>query len=412
MAAHSARTARAQSAGKPARDARSGICLVRVPISARQPSLALGQFGGTFSLPLVLAGLLVLGTGPLTLGVKPALAQSTLRPRTAGPTLVKLPTEKAIDKGIRFLLSIRGADGEWRNSRSPRRGRYPCANTALVGLVLLANGNTPTRGPHAKVVSEITDYLLNQSRSSGLITATSYSEQRTMYPHAFALTFLATVLGQEGRPERRESIKSTLREGIRLCARAQTDDGGWGYQPNYYEDEGTLVVTQLMGLRACRDAGVPVPKSMIDRGIAYIRASTDQRSGRVRYRVHSNRWRKGVTCASIVALWQAGEYDTPLIRKIMTLVNRDIAPDTGEDLFEDEDHGEYIEFYLAQAMHVQGGELWKNHYRRISSWLTAEQRRDGSWYGDDSSDYGQIYSTAIACLILQMPYQRLPAFQR
>ena len=41
--------------------------------------------------------------------------------------------------------------------------------------------------------------------------------------------------------------------------------------------------------------------------------------------------------------------------------------------------------------------------------LLAEQQADGSWYGDS---VGDIYGTAVALIILQLPYNQLPIMQR
>ena len=232
-----------------------------------------------------------------------------------------------------------------------------------------------------------------------------------MYSHAFALTFLALVLGQEGSMQRRKQIERVLVKGITLCDRPQPDAGGWGYTPNYGEDEGTLVVTQLVGLRACRDAGIPVKKSMIDSGVDYIRKSTN-RDGTVRYRAYGDpaNSRPGVTCAAIVALWHAGEYDSDQMRLIRGCVERRIAPRSGR-IWNRVRHGEYIEYYLSHALKLRGGRLWEEHYKRLAARLVRLQDAEGRFRGDDSDSYGEVYSTAIALLILQLPYERLPVYE-
>ncbi len=332
------------------------------------------------------------------------------------PELVNAGIEKSIESGIQYLLSVRQPEGHWENSNSrSSRKTFPCANTALVGLALLADGSTPTRGPHARVVRDITEQLLAYSTSitpDASIFEAPRGDSRPMYSHAFSMTFLATVFGQEGDRERRERIREALRKGITLCRGAQSPDGGWGYHANWEDPEGTLVVTQLMGLRACREAGIPVSKSTIDSAIDFIRLSA-RSDGWVHYRAHDSRpkIRLGVTCAAVVALWQAGEYDTPLTRSVRDRVVQDIAPNTAW-LWSNEGHGEYVEYYLAQVMWIQGGELWKGHYRRIADFLVTQQEQDGSWHGtDDSREYGEIYATTMALLILQLPYRRLPIYQ-
>ena len=330
------------------------------------------------------------------------------------PELVDAGIERAIKRGIQYLLSERAPEGHWESDRSSRRS-FPCANTALVGLVLLADGNTPTRGEHARVVRDITEQLLDYSTAltpQASIFQASSGEYRPMYSHAFAMTFLASVFGQEGDRERRERIRHALRKGIELCRRAQSPDGGWGYHADWQDPEGTLVVTQLMGLRACREAGIPVSKSMIDSAIDFIRIST-RPDGWVRYRAHGSREvRRGVTCATVVALWQAGEYDNDLTRRVRDRVLKNVQRDTGQ-IWSFEDHGEYVEYYLAQVMWIEGGELWRRHYKQIAQYLVTHQEQDGSWFGTRDSDrYGDIYATTMALLILQLPYKRLPIFQR
>ncbi len=340
-------------------------------------------------------------------------AQDELSPPAESPPLVTPEVEKAVSAGIAYLLSVRADDGQWwaetPSGGNARRGDYPCANTALVGLSLLAAGSMPTRGPHANLVKEITDQLLLNSTETGLLTSSRGDEPRTMYAHAFAMTFLATVFGQEGGGPRREAIRNALSAAVTLCEQSQTYDGGWAYTPNFHEDEGTLVVTQLLGLRACNDAGVPVAKQVIDDAVGYIRKSATP-SGQVMYRIGSRQFRPGVTCAAVVALWNAGEYDSPLMKRIYQFVRRRIEPNSGA-LWEQYHHGEYVEFFLALALWLKG-DRGAAHYKRIAASLLRSQRPDGSWRGSDNHDYGVVYSTCMALLILQMPYERLPIYAR
>jgi hypothetical protein len=332
------------------------------------------------------------------------------------PPGVTREVDDAIERGLRYLLSNRQTFqghrvwGWGKTTRGWAEDTYHCAMTALVGQVLLAHGSTPTRGPHAAVVREITDFLLASSTTNGLITS-GWDEERPMYSHAFAMVFLGMVYGQEREPARRERIRDALQKAIGLTARAQTNDGGWGYSPDYYSDEGTLTVTQLQGLRVCRDAGLLVPKSLIDGAVDYIKKSSDA-SGRVRYRPNSGQWRQGVTCAAVVALWNAGEFDTPIFKRTRDFVNADIAGESGWLDFRNWNythHGEFVAYYLALSQWVQGEALWARFYPRAAAGLLQLQEPAGSWHGRDDGD---IYSTAIALLILGLPYNRLPVYQR
>ncbi|NOY29446.1 MAG: hypothetical protein GXP28_04485, partial [Planctomycetes bacterium] len=44
-------------------------------------------------------------------------------------------------------------------------------------------------------------------------------------------------------------------------------------------DEGSTTITQVQGLRSCRNAAIPVPKEIIDKAIGYIHKCTHTDGG-------------------------------------------------------------------------------------------------------------------------------------
>ena len=47
--------------------------------------------------------------------------------------------------------------------------------------------------------------------------------------------------------------------------------------------------------------------------------------------------------------------------------------------------------------------------------LTAAQHQDGSWdleSIEEDREFGNVYTTSLACLALEVPYQMLPIYQR
>jgi len=80
------------------------------------------------------------------------------------------------------------------------------------------------------------------------------------------------------------------------------------------------------------------------------------------------------------------------------------------------DHGEadqeayfyYGHYYAVQAMWHAGGERWKAWYPAIRDRLIDQQDKQGTW----PTTICREYSTAMACIILQMPHNGLPIFQR
>jgi hypothetical protein len=55
-----------------------------------------------------------------------------------------------------------------------------------------------------------------------------------------------------------------------------------------------------------------------------------------------------------------------------------------------------------------GGEHWRRWYPAIRDELLLRQRDDGAWMDSICQEYG----TAMATIILQMPNNYLPIFQR
>jgi hypothetical protein len=61
-----------------------------------------------------------------------------------------------------------------------------------------------------------------------------------------------------------------------------------------------------------------------------------------------------------------------------------------------------------QAMWQAGGDRWQNWYPAIRDVLLSRQNPNGSWPDPISNEYG----TAMASIILQMPDNSVPIFQR
>jgi squalene cyclase len=338
-------------------------------------------------------------------GAEPAAAVDDAP--TPPPEGVSREVELSILRGLKFLVESQKADGSWNAPNDD----YPVAMTALAGLALLSSGSTATRGPCAQAIRRAEAFLLATSSDDGLFTTgwEGRREQRPMYGHAFTMTFLAQLLGQEESLDRQGQIRIALGKAVELTARAQTNNGGWYYYPNASQDEGTLTVTMMQGLRACRDAGIHVPKQLIDRGVKYIERSANE-NGSVRYRIDYSEIREGVTCAAVVALWSAGRYKDDLLRKINDYMDRNIHAQWGTSWR----HGTYVQYYLAQAKYLKT-ERWLPFYKGESRLLVDAQDADGSWTTQEEMGQhgvGTIYSTAVALIILQLPYNRLPIFQR
>src|SRR5207244_1378155 len=129
--------------------------------------------------------------------------------------------------------------------------------------------------------------------------------------HGFSMLFLAEVYGMEEDEERQNQIKWALQKGVDLTARAQSRLGGWLYTPDMGGDEGSVTVTQVQALRACKNAGISVPKEVIDNAMRYLEKSV-QPDGGIAYRVGMAGSRSPITAAAVACWFNAGQYNSPL----------------------------------------------------------------------------------------------------
>ncbi|MCA9083518.1 MAG: terpene cyclase/mutase family protein [Planctomycetaceae bacterium] len=306
------------------------------------------------------------------------------------------------------LVTQQKRQGYWE----AEQGQYRVAMTALAGTAMLAEGSTATTGRYAPQISRAVDYLLSMSRPNGLI---GYREDyHYTYGHGFSMVFLSQVYGEEEDIRRREEIHDVLKRAVQFCADAQTSRGGWGYvsakEGNDF-DEGSTCITQVQGLRACRNAGIPVSREIIDRAKQYIAECTTSAGG-VQYSIRGGGERPPITAAALAALFNAGEYDTDLTRRMREYCNDRIWPRSGDSrkaLESSSGHWHYMHFYYSQVIYRQGGERWNQYRTEIEEKLLREVSSNGGW---SDRQIGEVYTTAINCIILQLDKGFLPIYQR
>jgi hypothetical protein len=318
--------------------------------------------------------------------------------------MVTPAVETAIRKGEEFLARTQSRDGSWRSASG--WGVYPCAMTSLAGLALLAGGNTPTQGKYAANVRKAVDYILRSSSRTGLISRME-EEQRPMYGHGFGMLFLAEAYGMEEDLERQAAIRRVLTRAVTLTARSQSAQGGWLYSPDDNGDEGSVTVTQIQALRACRNAGIKVPKSVIDRACKYLDICANPDGGISYSYASRGSSRPAITAAAVATWYNAGAYDSPLAAKALEYCKKQLGAQGAHAAFGG--HYFYSHLYLAQAMWLSGDANWKEYFPKIRDQLVSTQSAQGSWQGDG---VGETYGTAIALIILRLPYQYLPIMQR
>lgn len=304
--------------------------------------------------------------------------------------------ERSVERGLTYLAERQHGDGSFGSGAY--RGNV--AVTALAAMAFMAEGSLPQRGRFGKQVQSALDYILAQCRDNGLILNLGASSRGPMYEHGFALLFLAECFGSTSRPD----VKDKIVRAVRLIVNTQNDEGGWRYQPQRLDADISVTVCQIMALRAVKNAGIYVPKETVDRCVAYVKRCQNPDGG-FRYMTVPGESAFARSAAAVVALYSAGIYEGEEIdRGIKYLLA--FVPEPG--VIRQEPYYFYGHYYCVQAMWQRGGAAWQRYFPAIRDELVSRQQADGSWNDPISPEFG----TAMALLILQVPKQYLPIFER
>ena len=312
----------------------------------------------------------------------------------------KVVWDESIEKGLKWLSRTQSARGKWNTDV------YPTAMASLAATALIASGSTTTQGPYAKQIARATDYLISKSRGNGLI-GDPQTDSRYTYGHGFAMLLMSQVLGEEGLLDRREELVDVLTRAVKFSGNAQTAAGGWGYvsaaEGNNF-DEGSTTITQVQGLRGCRNAGIPVSGKVIDNAKEYIYGCKNDDGGISYSSKQMGSSRPAITAAALAALYNAGDYDSQHVPEMLKFAKRSLH-DLGGRSF---GHWHYTYLYYSQVVYRQGDELWKPFRDRLYDKIIGQQRPDGFWEGQ----IHPVYVTACNLIMLQLDKGYLPIYQR
>jgi hypothetical protein len=325
-------------------------------------------------------------------------------PEKMATEMINPATQHAIDQGLQWLASRQNDDGGF--GLGTQRGNAGICG--LCGMAFMSGGSTPGRGPYGDRVQRAVDYLLTIAQPSGFIIEPTPTTHGPMYSHGFATLFLAECYGMSKRTE----LRDKLGLAVKLIVNSQNKYGGWRYYPQKDDDDISVTVCQVMALRAARNAGIHVPDETINgnnerRGAVEYVKKCQNRDGGFFYMLNGGGESKfPLSAAAIVALNSAGIYEGREITRGLDYLTQ-FRPERG--VTRREQYYEYGHYYAVQAMWQAGGERWARWYPAIRDELIARQGPDGSWA---TSVYGSEYATAMCLIILQMPENQLPIFQR
>jgi len=371
---------------------------------------------------------LKIGNGRASLGAVLGCVALLGLSATAAADEIPREYQTPIEKGLDWLAKAQQRDGHW----DATGGVYPVAMTGMSGLALLMEGSTLTEGKYSNNIRKAADWLMGVSQRNGVISPLNQLGRGYMHDHGYALLFLACLYGEEEDEKRHRQLAGILTRAVEFTGKAQSTRGGWSYTSAHESgdfDEGSVTVTQMQALRAARDAGIAVPKSILDKGMKYLENSTTENGGVIYSLAQaggraSGQARPALTAAAVACGFNAGDYSSPQAKKWLKFCQVHIqVPSAGRA-----GHDEYTHYYFAQALYVLGDDryeklfpqsreserlTWSKYRKSMFDYLIRSQSSDGSWSGTGSWGHiGPVYATATALTILQLDKAALPIYQR
>jgi hypothetical protein len=327
------------------------------------------------------------------------------RPVDAGVSAQNAPSQNetnpqwrdSVEQGLEWLARSQNPDGSFGKGRMSGN----VGIVSLCALALMGDGNVPGRGRYGAAVARALEYVLQHVSESGLVS--SENMNGPMYGHGFAALFLGEIYGMSSDDAR---VRDALTRAIRLIENSQNDEGGWRYNPVPDDADVSVTICQVMALRSARNAGIRIPKQVIDNAVRYVRECQNPDGG-FRYMRTSGASGWPRTAAGVATLFYAGVYDDDSIPRGLAYVRRAATPDGAGPAVQA--YYFYGHYYAAQSMYLAGGDWWKAWWPRIRSELIQHQNADGSW---SDPQWGQPLGTSMALIIMQMPKRYLPIFQK
>ena len=296
-------------------------------------------------------------------------------------------TERAIENGLKYLAKTQNPDGSWGS-------KYRAANTSLALMSFMLKGHFPKEGKHGQRLDRAVRFLLRRAKEGGGYFGGN------MYEHGLATLAMSEVWGMSDRTE----IRDTLKQSVRVILRSQSRSGGWRYQPIPRDADISATVMQIVALASAKEAGIYVPQKTIDRAVAYVKRLQVRFTGGFGYTSAST---EGFarTAAGALSLLMCGEDPKGReVRGALGYLNR-----YDDEKFKKLQWFFYGHYYAVQAMYQAGEGYYQAWYPKIRSALLRKQQSDGSWRGASG---GTSCTTAMAILILGVPYRYLPIYQR
>ncbi len=318
-----------------------------------------------------------------------------------------IKTQNAVKLGLQWLKRNQKKDGSWSMRGPFSDGAFtenqPAA-TAMALLAFLGDGHTHKKGDYQEVVERGMKWLVKQQSREGFFADSARSHQK-MYAQAQATIAICELYGMTGD----SWLRPHAQQAIDFAEKAQSDAGGWRYEPNFDSDT-SMTGWYVMALESGRSAKLDVNPTVLNRVMLYLDTAASYEGAAYGYQARnapsSSMTAEGLLCRQYIG-WKRDH--PPMVRGISALIED--APFTLAD------QDVYYWYYATQALHHFGGSPWRRWNDVMKVELPKSQvktgRESGSWapqrdrWGKNS---GRLYTTCLSLYCLEVYYRHMPIY--
>jgi Squalene-hopene cyclase C-terminal domain len=362
----------------------------------------------------------------------------TLHPTASKPEPVPETSaaeiEKAIGRGVAFLLKDQNRDGSWGTAQRTKNLNiyaplpeahldYRAGVTALCVQALLETHDKSTEAQAAIERGEkwLFENLPRLRRSSPDVLY-------NIWGHAYGIQTLAAMYNTKRDDEgHRQRIREQIQQQIKMLERFEAVDGGWGYYDFKFQTQRPAADTAsfmsaavLIALQDAKPIGVEIPRKVTDRAIASINR---QQRGDASYLygeylhnapvmgINLSEGSLGRTqaCNAALRMWGDERLNDDVISICLDrLFSRNIWLDIGrkrpiphESFFQVAGYFYYFgHYYAARCIELLPPDRRPPQRQQLAYRLVRLQEKDGTWWDYPLYNYHQQYGTAFAIMSL------------